>query len=120
MNITLPNQRFTTLENFGHSLRSSCYVYHPGTVEEIPDILKFARQNGLTVTLRGAGRSYNDAALNGGGIVLDLKRMDHILEWDPATGIVRVEPGVCLRQLWERTLPDGWCPPVAGLFNKLA
>jgi FAD/FMN-containing dehydrogenase len=112
MNISLSDHRFTTLENFGHSLRSNCYVYRPGSTEEIADIFKFARENGLTVALRGAGRSYNDAAMNGGGIVLDLKRLDHILEWDAATGIIKVEPGVCLRQLWERALPDGWWPPV--------
>lgn len=112
MNISLPNNRFANLENFGHSLRASCYVYRPGNVEEIAVLFKFAKENGLTITLRGAGRSYNDAALNGGGIVLDLKRMDHILEWDPQTGIVKVEPGVCLRQLWQHTLPDGWWPPV--------
>ncbi len=112
MTISLPLNRFASLDNFGHSLHSTCYVYRPGNAEEIATLLKFARQNGLTVTLRGAGRSYNDAALNGGGIVLDLRRMDHILEWDPQTGIVKMEPGVCLRQLWERILPDGWWPPV--------
>ncbi len=112
MNISLPTNRFTSLENFGHSLSSTCYVYRPGNVEEIAVIFKFARENGLTITLRGAGRSYNDAALNGGGIVLELKRMDHILEWDPETGIVKVEPGLCLQQLWEHTLADGWWPPV--------
>jgi decaprenylphospho-beta-D-ribofuranose 2-oxidase len=112
MNINLPNNRFTTLENFGHSLRSQCYVYRPGNAEEIAVIFKFARENGFTINFRGAGRSYNDAALNSGGIVLDLKRMDHILEWDPKTGVIKVEPGACLRQLWQQTLPDGWWPPV--------
>ena len=112
MTLSLPYNRFTTLENFGHSLRTPGYVYRPGSVEEMAAIFRFARENGLTITLRGAGRSYNDAALNGGGIVMDLKRLDHILEWDPTTGIVKAEPGLCLRQLWEHTLPDGWWPPV--------
>ena len=112
MNINLPTNRFTNLENFGHSLRSPSFLYRPGNAEEIAVIFKFAKENGLTVTLRGAGRSYNDAALNGGGIVLDLQRMNHILAWDPATGLVRAEPGVCLRQLWQHILPDGWWPPV--------
>ncbi|KAF0106051.1 MAG: FAD/FMN-containing dehydrogenase, partial [Anaerolineaceae bacterium] len=67
---------------------------------------------GLTVTLRGAGKSYNDAALNGGGIVLDLRRMDRILAWNTGSGSVTVEPGVTLRQLWQAVLPDGWWPPV--------
>ncbi len=112
MSIKLPTNRYANLENFGHSLSAASYVYRPGNAEEISVILKFARENGLTVTVRGAGRSYNDAALNGGGIVLDMKRFDHILEWDPASGLVKAEPGVCLRQLWQHTLADGWWPPV--------
>jgi decaprenylphospho-beta-D-ribofuranose 2-oxidase len=107
-----PIHRFTSLENFGHSLRAPAYLYRPGNAEEIAVIFKFAKENGLTITLRGAGRSYNDAALNGGGIVLDLQRMNHILNWDPATGLARAEPGVCLKQLWQHILPDGWWPPV--------
>lgn len=63
---------------------------------------------GLTVTARGAGRSYNDAALNGGGIVLDMTGMDQILEWDSATGLVRCEPGVTLEKLWQKVEPEGW------------
>jgi decaprenylphospho-beta-D-ribofuranose 2-oxidase len=50
--------------------------------------------------------------LNGGGIMLDLSAMNHILEWVPDTGLVRCEPGVTLEQLWQRVEPDGWWPPV--------
>jgi decaprenylphospho-beta-D-ribofuranose 2-oxidase len=62
--------------------------------------------------VRGAGRSYNDAALNGGGIILDLSAMNKILDWDPSMGLVRCEPGVTLEQLWQRVEPEGWWPPV--------
>jgi FAD/FMN-containing dehydrogenase len=104
--------QFTLLENFGHSLRAPAYVQHPESVEEIASALQLARRTGLTVTVRGAGRSYNDAALNGGGIVLDLSRMDRILSYDAQSGLITVQPGVTLRQLWQRGLPDGWWPPV--------
>src|SRR5512146_3242698 len=67
---------------------------------------------GLTITASGAGKSYNDAALNGGGIILDFTTMNQILEWDPASGVVRAEPGVTLEQIWQRVEPDGWWPPV--------
>lgn len=66
----------------------------------------------MTVTVRGAGRSYNDAALNGGGVVLDLTGMNRILAWDPGSGLVRCEAGVTIEQLWHNVLPDGWWPPV--------
>jgi decaprenylphospho-beta-D-ribofuranose 2-oxidase len=103
---------FTTLENFGHSMRSPSYCLRPKTTDEIYEVFQLARKSGLTVTLRGAGRSYNDAALNGGGIVLDLSGMHRIVEWDAATGVVCCEAGVTLDQLWHKVLPDGWWPPV--------
>jgi FAD/FMN-containing dehydrogenase len=103
---------FTTLENFGHSLSAPSYCFSPKTSEEIYEAFQLAKKTGLTVTLRGAGRSYNDAALNGGGIVLDLSAMNRLVEWDPASGVVCCEAGVTLEQLWHQVLPDGWWPPV--------
>jgi FAD/FMN-containing dehydrogenase len=103
---------FTSLENFGHSLRLPSYVLQPTRPEEIANAFLQARRLGLTVTARGAGRSYNDAALNGGGIVLDLSRMNRILKWESSTGEIIAEPGVTLKQLWQRIVSDGWWPPV--------
>jgi len=103
---------FTLLENFGHSLSAPSYRFQPKTTEEIYAAFQLAKKSGLTVTVRGAGRSYNDAALNGGGIVLDLSGMNRILEWEPGSGVVRCEAGVTLEQLWKKVLPDGWWPPV--------
>ena len=110
--MTLSLNNFTQLENFGHSLRAPSYCFHPTHVEEICEVFQLARETGLTVTARGAGRSYNDAALNGGGITLDTSTMNRILEWDSTSGIVRCEPGVTLEQLWKCIEPHGWWPPV--------
>lgn len=103
---------FTQLENFGHSLRAPSYLIRPKTTEEIHAAFKQAKQLGLTVTARGAGRSYNDASLNGGGIMLDMSAMNQILEWDTGSGLARCEPGVTLEQLWQKVEPEGWWPPV--------
>jgi FAD/FMN-containing dehydrogenase len=103
---------FTQLENFGHSLNAPSYLIQPRSAEEIYSAFQLAKKMGMTVTARGAGRSYNDAALNGGGIMLDMSAMNQILEWEPATGQVRCEPGVTLEQLWQKVLPDSWWPPV--------
>ncbi len=103
---------FTQLENFGHSLKAPSYVIQPKSAEEIYSAFQLAKKMGLTVTARGAGRSYNDAALNGGGIMLDMSAMNQIIEWNQATGQVRCEPGATLEQLWQKVLPDNWWPPV--------
>src|SRR5919109_211810 len=110
MPLTLNN--FTQLENFGHSLRAPSYCFRPTHVDDICEVFHLAQETGLTVTARGAGRSYNDASLNGGGIMLDMSAMNQILEWDPASGLVGCEPGVTLEQLGKCVEPQGWWPPV--------
>lgn len=108
----IPFTTFTRLQNFGRSLCAGSYLFYPQTTDEIEAIFQLAKKLGLTVALRGAGRSYNDAALNGGGIVLNLERMNRILAWDSKNGILLAEPGVTLQQIWQRVLPDGWWLPV--------
>ena len=111
-NMTLTMNNFTQLENFGHSLRAPSYRFRPTRTEEIYELFCLAEENGLTVTARGAGRSYNDASLNGGGLMLDMSAMNQILEWDPVSGVIRCEPGVTLEKLWQHIEPSGWWPPV--------
>jgi FAD/FMN-containing dehydrogenase len=113
--------RFTVFENFGHSLKAPSYHFRPNSVKEIVEVFQAAGNMGLTVAARGGGRSYNDAALNGGGIVLDTSGLNRITKWDPASGLVACEPGVTLQQLWQKVLPDGWWPPVVSgtMFTTL-
>jgi len=106
------NTCFTTLENFGHSLKSSSYRIPIKKKEDIYEAFQLAKKLGLKVTARGTGISYNDASLNGGGIVLDMRGMNQIVEWDSTTGVVRCESGVTLEQMWQRVEPDGWWSPV--------
>ena len=61
---------------------------------------------------RGLGRSYNNAAQCGGGVVISTKRLNRILDLDAATGLVTCEAGVSLEQLMVAGLPAGWFVPV--------
>jgi len=106
------NATFTQFENFGHSLKASCYRIPIKRNEDIYEAFQLAKKLGLKVTARGTGISYNDASLNGGGIVLDMSALNLIQEWNPVSGVVRCESGVTLEQLWQKVEPDGWWPPV--------
>lgn len=110
--MSLSLSTFSQLENFGHSLKTSCYRIQIKQTEDIYEAFQLTKKIGLTVTARGTGISYNDASLNGGGIVLDMTGMNQIQEWDSTTGLVRCESGVTLEQLWKHVEPDGWWPPV--------
>jgi FAD/FMN-containing dehydrogenase len=108
----LSPDRLSRLGNFGRSITSAAYLHRPSRLEQIYDLFEAARARGYTIGLRGAARSYGDASINSGGVVLDLQRLNRILDWDPAQGIIRIEPGVTIRQIWQYTLEDGWWPPV--------
>ncbi len=108
----LPLERLSKLENFGHSLASAAYLYRPTHPEQVAELFAFARRHGVSITFRGSGRSYGDAALNAGGIVVDIRRMNRILDWNPESGIITLETGVTIEQLWKYVLEDGWWPPV--------
>jgi decaprenylphospho-beta-D-ribofuranose 2-oxidase len=64
------------------------------------------------VLARGLGRSYNDAAQNAGGLVLDMTACDRLLDLDHAAGTVTCEAGVSLDTLIRWLLPAGWFVPV--------
>ncbi len=59
-------------------------------------------------TPRGLGRSYSDAALNDGGCVIDMTRLDRMLDFDPASGVLECEAGTSLSDIVHHFLPRGW------------
>ncbi len=88
------------------------YVSRPVNADGICAVFDQARRTGRSVGLRGAGRSYGDASLNAENILLDLTRMRRILAWDPLSGVITVEAGVTIQQLWQYVIEDGWWPSV--------
>lgn len=112
-NSLLPVELLEQVNAWGGAASGLSYVFRPSTVDALHDILLLARRSGRTVGLRGGGNSYGDAAMNNENIVVDLRRLKRILEWNPETGRITVEPGVTLSELWQYVLEDGWWPPVA-------
>ena len=60
----------------------------------------------------GLGRSYGDVCLNPGGLLWKTAALDHYLAFDEATGILRCEAGVSLRDIQRLCVPRGWSLPV--------
>ena len=100
------------VESWGMNASVLSYVYRPSAISELREVFETARRHGVKVALRGGGRSYGDAAMAGEQILLDLTRMNRVLDWNPKTGLIKVEPGVTLRALWQYIIGDGWWPPV--------
>lgn len=70
-------------------------VVRPEKVEQVQDIMRYANSEKIPVVPRGAGSGMSGHAVPiDGGIVMDLKLMDHILEISPENTLCKVEPGV--------------------------
>jgi decaprenylphospho-beta-D-ribofuranose 2-oxidase len=82
------------------------------SVAELSDVLARCAGEKRALIVRGSGRSYGDPALLTGGLVVDVRQLSRILAWDRETGIIEVEPGVSIEQLWRHTLPEGYWPAV--------
>ncbi len=75
-------------------------IERPAGRGELIETVKRGADAGLNVRAVGNGHSFTDAACTG-GLMLDLRRLDRVLDVDQSAGLVRVEGGIGLRQLNE-------------------
>ena len=104
--------REEVLHGWAESCHARCLVYRPRAADEVAAALDDAARRGLTVVHRGAGLSYGDAALNGGGAAVDLTALRAVLKVDAERGLVHAQAGATVEDVWRATLPHGWWPPV--------
>jgi decaprenylphospho-beta-D-ribofuranose 2-oxidase len=97
----------THLSGWGANLGADCVLAEPETPAEIA-----ARLDRAGTIARGLGRSYGDAALNGGGQVLGLTKVDRYLGFDPRTGTLTCEAGLSLARIIQDFAPRGWFPMI--------
>ncbi len=100
------------VEGFGLYNFSVSPVFRPSSVEELREILARLQAEGSRPVYRGAGRSYGDAAINPCGPVVELSGLKAIRSFDEETGVLRVEAGLTIGDLWRFSLPRGFWPPV--------
>jgi FAD/FMN-containing dehydrogenase/Fe-S oxidoreductase len=87
-----------------HRVVPACVVL-PRTVDDIVTTIEACAAAGLPVTSRGAGTGIAGGTL-GSGVVLDLSRhLDRVLDLDPESRTVVVEPGVVLDHLQAQAAP---------------
>lgn len=96
-------------------------VIRPKTVEEVQKIMRYANKNKVPVIPRGAGSGTSGHTVPiDGGIVMDLKRMNRILEIRPEDMLVKVEPGVVDDDLNRALKPYGLFYPPAPASSRIA
>lgn len=87
-------------------------VIEATTTEDIAAVVKLCYENRIPVIPRGAGTGLTGASVAlYGGVMLDMTKMNRILEYDRENLVVRVQPGVLLNDLAEDALRQGLLYP---------
>jgi decaprenylphospho-beta-D-ribofuranose 2-oxidase len=100
-----------SLRGWGRTAPSVATVHPAGDDAELVRLVTDAGRRG--VLARGLGRSYGDAAQNGGGVVVDMTSRHRVLSVDTEAALVEVEAGASLDQLMRLLLPLGLFVPVS-------
>ena len=84
----------------------------PESTDQIAEIVKFANEYKIPVVPRGAGTSLSGGVIPiKGGIIIDLSRMNRILEISIENRYARVQPGVVCDDLNRQLAKDGFTFP---------
>jgi FAD/FMN-containing dehydrogenase len=95
-----------TLSGWGRWPRRACRVRAPRDPDEVAPALA-----GPPAIARGLGRAYGDSALNP-DCTIATRRLDRLLSFEAATGVLVAEAGTSLARIIETFLPRGFFPPV--------
>jgi len=102
-----------------HQSMPACVV-RPGSAVEVQKIIRYANKNKIPVVPRGAGSGMSGHAVPiDGGIVLDMKQMNRILEIRPEDVLCKVEPGVINDELNRQLEPSGFFFPPTPSSGKI-
>lgn len=87
-------------------------VIEATTTEDIAKIVKLCYENSIPVIPRGAGTGLTGAAVAiYGGVMIDMSKMNKILEYDMENFVVKVQAGVLLNDLAEDAQRQGLLYP---------
>ncbi len=69
-------------------------VVSPQTIEEIVETIKFAKREGLAVSVAGCRHAMGGQQFVSEGLLLDMRQMNRVLDFDWETGLLRAEAGI--------------------------
>jgi hypothetical protein len=95
--------------NAMHRRRPALIIRCRGTADVV-DAVKFARQHGLLVAVRGGGHSVAGHSSCDGGVVIDLTLMRGV-DFDPESRVARVQGGALWGDVDRETQPFGMIVP---------
>lgn len=101
--------RLVMAERRGEQLLSPEAVVRPTDVSEVSRLLAWCHEHRIGVVPFGAGTGVcGGAAAVEGAITLDLKGLNRVLDLDPLSGTVTVQPGIIAQALEDHLQDEGW------------
>lgn len=87
-------------------------VVRPQDSADVAKAIKYATEQGLTISSRAAGHSLSGQSLNQGGILLDMRNLNQIHEFHSDELWYKADAGVTWKQIVDTSIPHGVIPPV--------
>lgn len=100
-------------QDFGNIIQKQpLIVVRPQNSTDIAKAIKYAAEQELTISSRAAGHSLSGQSLNQGGILLDMRNLNQIHEFDLDKLWYKADAGVTWKQVVDTSIPHGVIPPV--------
>jgi FAD/FMN-containing dehydrogenase len=114
--------RFYSTDVYRRADIDAVLVIRPETTEELSNAVRICTAAGFAVVARGGGLSYTGGFLptRAGTVIVDMQRLDKIVEINPVDMYVTVECGASWRQLYEKLKPLGLRTPYFGPMSGYA
>lgn len=110
--------RAAAADDFGHLVhRQPLAVLKPGSVNDVVELVRFARRNNIQVAARGQGHSTQGQAQVEAGVVVDMSTLATVHEINPTNALV--DGGARWLDLLAQSIPQGLTPPTLVDFLEL-
>jgi len=80
----------------------------PANIEDIVKLVRFSSSTGIQICVRGGGSSVTGASVPTGGVVLDMRGLNQILDLDEGNRSVTVQVGITLEELENKLNAKGF------------
>jgi FAD/FMN-containing dehydrogenase len=121
--ITAPGDlAFYSSDVYRRAAHDAAMVLSPGSVEELSAAVGLCTRQGVPVVARGGGLSYTGGFLPvaPGAALIDMRRLDRIVEINETDMYVTVECGATWKSLYEALRPRGLRTPYFGPMSGYA
>ena len=97
----------TEYSGWGRALKAEAKLARPERLASLKSLWKDHK-----IPAIGNRRSYGDAALVNNGHAIDMTRMNRLIAFDPASGILEAEAGITIGDIARIFGPQGFLPMV--------